>query len=617
MRTVGRHLALLCLMTSITPFVGPATASDDPVVWDPFAADLSDALRLEAPWVAVSDGAFGSALLFLHEPGAGPLAEHRRDGLFLGTGHLWCDDPWLLTRAGSDVIAEALAGAGARDGGGSLEYAAAPPDSIDPILDAHFFKGSDESYLRRLAFRTPRAPWVLRFEFDEQILHDFDTTDYTVGSTLFDDEFGDRYARRGKSRIARTALTHTADDGARLDVAYERTRKHKHELPVFDLDRQEVWGERLQAGWSVDAGGGRLRTGLALAVVDLLNHRATATADRLIEMSRQTVLAGWSDGRSSLALEAGAWRLVDTGPVDWFDLGTVGAGRQDGNLTASHIWPWRGAHLTARADAAWQRLIGMRPGAGLDLAHADGAWRVRVEHGGRAPRPDELGTPWTTASSTVVYRQAGNGDLDWERSTRAEAAITGRRLGFDLTLNASARRLRDGIGWLHDGTDTEGSGPPVLHGVSANGLELDGWTTGLALGRALRWHGDLTLRGRVDLRGWTVGSPADGPLPLHLPPELSAAAEARWVRSFFDGDGILELAWQTEHRAEMADPWLPGTADRLPASTLHHALVMFRLTGADLGVSFRNLLDARDPLRDGVAGRGREMRWRLQWVLRH
>ena len=67
----------------------------------------------------------------------------------------------------------------------------------------------------------------------------------------------------------------------------------------------------------------------------------------------------------------------------------------------------------------------------------------------------------------------------------------------------------------------------------------------------------------------------------------------------------------------MSDPWLPGDDITLPAVTLHHVTIGFRLVGVDLGYELRNLTNQRVPISAGSYSLGQSNRWRLHWTFRN
>lgn len=594
--------------------------------WTPFPNDLIDAVRDQGPWSVVRDGEFGADVLWLHEPGATGGPRVVRDGLPLGTGHRWCDDPWTIGLAGAELRPAATGGGGAFDGGGVLQLRSAPADTGGAVVDARFFKGQDESYLRRLAFRTQRAPWIVRFDFDEQILHDFSTTTDLGAGDLppFPAVPGDARAWTGapageaKNRLSRIAVNRRLEDGSRLDLAYSRMRKHKTTLPVQELVRNDVRGERFQARWRGALGAGTLAVGVVSDGADLVvDPLETDVDERTLETVREALLLTASDVVPGWRLEAEAagWRLADTGAGGAWAGDAAGPTRARGREAELglgrdlRLGGWRAA---PRAAAAWTDAAGVRPALGLDLIR--GGWTVEVARGGRAPRSDERATAWTVASPAARYRLLPADDLDWERTDRAALRWSGRRRGWTLGAGAVYRRLRDGIGWrpLEVG---EGARPERT-GRWDNGLAVDGWVATLRASRRGHLLGLWQLDAHLSLRGQDVdGGPADL-RPVGLPPSRNAAVTARWQHAYFRGDGVLELAWTVDHRAAMDDPWLPDAGAALPAATLHHAMVMFRLTGADLGLDIRNVLDRDVQLSSGTLARGREIRWRLEWVLR-
>ncbi|HPF35044.1 MAG TPA: TonB-dependent receptor [Candidatus Krumholzibacteria bacterium] len=612
-----RWWTLLCLLCA-----GAALADEG--WWTPFANDLPEAVRTLGPWAEVRDGEFGADLLWLHEPGASaPRLLH--DGLPLGTGHRWADDPWAVAFAGVELAGTRTGGAGAFDAGGVLDLRSAPADTSGAVVDARFFKGDDQSYLRRVAFRTQDAPWVLRFDFDEQILYD-DTliTGADPGPMpKFPNAPGDARdwpgtpAGEAKNRIVHMAFDRTLDDGTSLGLDYTRFRKHKTTVPVQDLERNDVRGERLHLNLQTPVGEGAVRVAVLNDGSDLVVDAYDADLQRTLEAVREAVVVqaydvipGWS-----LRGEAAAWRLDDSGAGQaWAGdraaassaLGTEGEGSLTRRLDAG------GWTVAPRAALGWTDAAGARPAAGVDLSR--GPWTLSVERGGRAPRSDERATAWTVAGPTDLYRLLPDDALDWERTDRAAVAWTGRPRGWTLRADAVYRRTRDGIGWLPLATTT---GDRTEHvGRWTNGLEIDGWAASLRADRRGRFHGLWQLEAVAALRGYDVSASVPDLRAVGLPPESSAALTGRWQHAYFQGDGILELAWTVEHRGAMADPWLPGAGHDLPRTLLHHAKLMFRLTGADLGLDIRNVLDQDVQVSAGTLSRGRELRWRLEWVLR-
>ena len=619
---ITRHFLLIILVLGL-PCLGHA--AEDSGWWTPFANDLTDAMRDNGPWATARDGEFGADLLWLHEPGATSHVRFVRDGMPYGTGHRWSDDPWLVEMAGTRLSHITTGGVGAHDAGGSVILSSVPADTIGALLDTNFFKGRDESYLRRLAFRTGRAPWTLRFEFDEQILYDLsgatstgDPTEYPeYYSPAGDDRDWGIHAGESKNRVSRLALVRRLDDGSRFDLSYARARKHKTTLPAFDLERHEYWTERLHASWSGDVGQGHLRVGTASNGTDMVTSPRDETDHRTIETVRHQVvieatglIPDWD-----LDVELGTWRLVDNGPLgEWLGQtpDPVREGGQDVDATLRRQWHLGHTVWTPHAGVGWTHHSGARPEVGL--AATQGPWILNLGMGGRAPRSDEIATAWTVYGPGEKYRLLPNEDLTWERTTRASLGWSGSVAGWTLGSQTVYRRLRDGIGWSRqDGLIGDGT---EQVGMWQNGLEVNGWATTFKTSRRGYFLGRYQLEAQMSARGYDIPSGTDGPLPTSLPPELSAAATVRWQHPYFHGDGIWELAWTIEHRGAMPDPWLPGTATTIEAATLHHAMVVFRLTGVDLGFDIRNVLDQNVPLSAGALSRGREVRMRLEWALR-
>jgi len=617
---------LLCVVLGMaggtSVIAGPVDAAG---WWTPFDNDLFDALRSTSPGAQVRDGEFGADVLWLHEPGATAPTRFLRDGLPLGTGHRWSDDPWLVSLAGTRIAHATTGGSGLRDAGGAVVLAAQPADTSGALVDARFFKGRDESYLRRLAFRTGLAPWVVRFDFDEQILYDLvgetyvgaDAVDLSFPSPTGDNRDWGNRAGEAKNRLVRLALERRLDDGSRFDLSYVRARKHKTTLPALDLNRHEFWNERLHASWTGRAGDGWLRVGTALNGTDMVTEPRADVGLRTIETTQQTIVVVAEDVLPSWTLdtEVSTWRLADTGPLTgWWgqDLGGSRTGGQDLDAVLSRRWNRGRSVWTPRAGLGWTRRAQARPELGLAVDR--GPWSLDFGMGGRAPRSDELATAWTVSAPGETYRLLPNDALTWERTARAELGWQGQVSGWTLQGDAVYRRLRDGIGWSF----LEGRIEPdvELVGRWENGLEIDGWATSLRAKRRGLFGGRYQIDTRLAFRGHDIVSGADGPLPVSLPPEFSASATLRWQHAYFRGDGVVELGWTVEHRGAMSDPWIPGTATPLGSATLHHAMVVFRLTGADLGLDIRNILDQDVPLSAGALSRGREIRMRLEWALR-
>ncbi len=588
--------------TSLEAGTGSARLIDLPEdarpVWVPYAVDLPDLLGRATPLVPVLDGAFGAALLFLHEPGDEAVPTVRRDGLRLGVGHRWADDPWTVNLAGA--VATDL-GFGLDRWGGTapaLDLADAPPPADGAVTDARFTKGTDDAYLRRVSFRTPQAPWTLRFDFDEHI-------------DQFPEDGSDEGPHESRFRSARAALRRHLPGGDEVGVVYEKIRKHKTELPMLDADHQEIWCQRTAMDWRGDTRLGRARV-MAAATSSDLEWDIPDVYTRKIETTREEARFELEPvaGGPAIALRAGAWRLRDDGDGTeaWAgdDAGPVAGGDRD--AAASLVWSldWAGLDVTPLAALRWDGQAGWSPAARVDL---DGggpvAWRLSLQHGGRAPRLDERLTAVRLAGDSHEAVLLPGEDLGWERLDRIALGARTTLLGAELELRGAARRQRDGLGW------TPLSGETVV-GRWTNTVDLDAWTLDLVLRRAARFWGLARVEAVLSRRGWDLKTGT----PVGLPPESSAVLNVFWEKRWFREDGILEIGWVMERRGEMADPWLPGGDVVLPASTVYHLHLGFRLVGADLGLEMRNLGNSRDDVSAAAVRLGQTNRWRLQWTFR-
>jgi hypothetical protein len=257
--------------------------------------------------------------------------------------------------------------------------------------------------------------------------------------------------------------------------------------------------------------------------------------------------------------------------------------------------------------------VGMLAGGGLGLGPdvrvglagpgARPRWTAELAWGGRAPRSDELWTPLRQAvagEERVVLPEAS---LGREKSLRAGASAQSRALGLDLALDASWRRLADGIHWV--ALDEERTS-----GRWANGLRLSAWRLTAAAAREGRFAGWLRLKAEGTWQGFDVTAGNAGPLP----PENWQRLRLDWENHFFQEDGILQLSLVSTRRAAGCDPWDPAGTVLLPARVNHDLLLGFRLVGAHLVLGWRNLAGERQRLTSGALSPGREMDMRLEWA---
>ncbi len=566
--------------------------------WVPFAGDVMDLLGRSSPLVAVRDGAPGAPLLLLHLPGDDGVPSAVRDGLPLGLGHRWADDPWTWSLAGADLARVGFAQDPGGGGSPRLAWESCPADTGGSLLDSAFFKGAGDTYLRRLSLRTQQAPWEGRFDFEELL------------DELPEDGSTRTGAAESRSRLTRTTLVRRFPDTSTLVVGYARDRRHLTDLPRYGAQRQETWGDRTTAHWRQPWGGGEWSAGLWSSRVDVV--REIGDDDRKVETARDGARLELGRAAWRLGAQVASWRLADdaSGTAAWAgaDTSRVGKSGRDGVCDFSWESPRDGGlppDWRLECAGRWHEHVGWSP-------HAGATWRptawplwLGLSRGGRAPRLDELYTSERvfSGSRTVVMLPARS--LGWEDLTEATLATDGRFAGHAVRFDATWRRLRDGIGW-------RAAAPGAGSGRWANEVELEGWAATVAVARAVRLAGLLRWEATASWRGTDVGAGS----PLALPPERSAVLNVFWERHAFHEDGILELGYVLEHRGAMSDPWLPGGGTDVPARTLHHLLGSFRLVGADLGLELRNLTGDTTAVTPLAPAPGREMRWRLQWTLR-
>ena len=603
----GVALALACAASAFAQADAPAGTRSAALaelppssraLWVPFTGDIMDLLGRSTPLVAVRDGAPGSPLLLLHLPGDDGVPTAVLDGLPLGVGHRWADDPWSWSQAGVDLAAVGFAQDPRGGGAPRLAWESCPADTGGSVLDSAFFKGGGDTYLRRLSLRTQQAPWEGRFDFEE-LLDELPPD----GSSSFG-------AAESRSRQARTSLIRRFPDASTLVVGYARERRHKTGLPRYGAQRQETWGDRTTASWRQPWRGGELDAGLWSSRVDVV--REIGLDDRKVETASDG--ARLQIGRAAWRLDAkvASWRLADdaAGTAGWAGADTARVHATGHDAVCEFGWESPGAagqppDWSLAGAGRWHELAGWSPHAGATWRPTGWPLWLGLSRGGRAPRLDELFTAervFDGARGVVLLPARG---LHWEELTEATLAAEGRFIGHAVSFDATWRRLRDGIGW-------RASSPGGDVGRWTNDVELEGWAATVAVARVVRLAGWLRWEASASWRGTDVGAGT----PLALPPEQSAVLNVFWERHAFHEDGILELGYVLEYRGEMADPWIPGGGTQMPARTLHHLLASFRLVGADLGLELRNLTDNTAAVTPLVAAPGREMRWRLQWTLR-
>ena len=568
-------------------------------LWNPFIAHISEVLPRSFDWVVVQDGGFGARMLILHEPGASGNPIFLRDGIPLGTGHRWTDDPWIVSITGRSLETGGYGNDGWAGDNGAVLLNPAESDTSVAVVETRFFKGNHETYLRSISVRTPKAPWRFRLDFEELV--DQKGYDYRVPDDpriLTANRLGE-----SKYRSSRAALTRSLADGRMLELAYERIRKHKTGIPVDSLIHEEIWADNAALTWRDRTPLGSVRTSLFLSGSDV----ERSDGRKLESLREGTLVEIEGDSGRRIRARFDGWNVSDNcaGVTDWYsNAAAVDAKGQSAGFTLSAPAGFAGWRARGDIEGRWESRSGADPAGSVKLTRGlvGGELAVVAAVGGRAPRSDELLTPDRHGSPERTFVLLPNPDLDWESTTRFSGSWSRDLLGFATALSGSYRLLRDGIGWRVDLADPD-------RGRWENDVELDGWTMTLRLRRAWRMAGYASIDAHITRRGSDIAAGN----PVGLPPDESAALRFLWEKHLFHEDGIFEIGYGLEYRGAMDDPWLPQTATELAAITRHDLTLGFRMVGTDLGLEFRNLTDESFRLSSGAMSDGREMRWRLEW----
>ncbi|MEZ4388355.1 MAG: hypothetical protein R3D98_12430 [Candidatus Krumholzibacteriia bacterium] len=578
-------------------------------LWQPFHATLEERLARTTGFVPVRDGGAGATLVILGEPGTAPAPEVVRDGMPLGVGNRFLDDPESLPLAGRDLV-DAGYGLGAGGAlGGRLELAGRDPWPDRDLVDTYWYAGPHETRLRDVQFLTADAVW--RFGFDVYEHLDREGYDFRVpGEARYAelDEplslafWGNAAVRAGRGRIQRRLA-----DGSLVTVSVENARKHKHGVAVSDLDQQEIWRNTTQLRWQRGLADDPSEAAAWWTDTDLLLRPDGGGASRLIEGAREGARVVWAPPTAPIDLDVTyqRWTLRDSGAAASWSGASAGASSlagEDVSLAAGRRWTTAWPVVTTLG--AWWAQHGGAAVGGQVAAGGPRGWRATAAYGGRAPRSDELATPWRyvvpSGRQTVVLPDP---ELDREREWRLAGGWAGGLGGWDLHLEGSWRRLRHGIGWEATVDD-----PTV--GRLVNGVDLDATTVTARLGRQGRFLGWV----RFEAAGaWHTVQRRDA-LRIALPPDLDWRLSAVWEQRYFQEDGIVQLALYYHNRGAMDDPWSWSRAVALGSVTSLDAIAGFRLVGTNLSVELDNLMGAEARLTANAAAPPRELRWRLHWT---
>jgi hypothetical protein len=594
-------------------------------LWEPFAESAFDWLNWYAPHVVLRDGGVGAMTMILGEGGTSPYPVFLRDGIPLGTGHVLTDDPGLIPMHGLRFGKPGDARQGVRFGrdgwGGTGGSVALWTDDFEPGKAVSIYsgvKGPHETYLRSFVMRSPRADWRFTFDYEENI--DNGGYNYTTSQDI--DFFPNEEDTRGhgKIRMGRGRISRFLDDENRLSLEYSTARKTKDEIPVLGAEAQEIWSDELALDMGARLGPFGFR-GTAFWINRDVQWGSRsfgvvpAEDLRKIESSREGLVLALSHADTMGFVHNGSfkftlhhWRLDDTGPTDvWSEdrTGNIVGDGLGGTITASGYIPLGGSVLLLDGGGYYDRHGGWMPGGMVTLANSptNSWWEVSLASDGRAPRSDELFTPQRRYFNSNIVTIFPNADLGREKTQRANVLLAGHSLGLDLALDASIRRLTDGIMWQDDGSGTNS-------GYLGHGLEMVSTRITAQVsrqGRFLGW-GTALVEGTYQSYDETAGQAA------FLPPEQSGRMELKWENHFFKEDGILQLALLAWWRAEMADPWDVSRQAQLPAVTSADLILGFRLLGANLSIGLRNLTGQKVQLTSNSWSTGQEVLWRLNWT---
>lgn len=580
-------------------------------LWRPFHATLDERLTRTSAWLPVRDGGPGATMVILGEPGTYTAPQLWRDGVPLGMGHRYLDDheSWSLAGRELATVTRGFGHAGAM--AGVIEWAPRDRAPDRDVLDTYWYAGPHETRLRDVQFLTASADWRLAFDFYEHI--DREGYDFRVpGEERYPelaDELSLAFWGNAAVRSGRGCLERRLEDGSLVSLSLENARKHKHGLAVSDLDQQEIWRNAVQLRWQAGRPGDRSQATAWWTDVDLMAD-ASSAGPRLVEGAREGVRAVWAPpgAWADLDLTYQRWTLRDSGAAESWAPAYADSSRtvgEDVSILASRRWPL-GVPLATSVGAWWSQHGGAALGGELTVGGERG-WRASLARGGRAPRSDEVATPWRHVvpggRQTVVLPDA---DLDREREWRLAAGWAGRLWRWDVAVESSWRRLRHGIGW--EPTDED---PTV--GVLANGVAMDATSVTARVGGQGRFLGWLRWQAEGS---WHTRQREDD-LRLALPPELQYCLSAQWEQRFFAEDGILQLGTYWHNRGPMDDPWAWSQPVRLQAVSRLDAIAEFRLVGTSLGVELRNLQGAGARLTANAVAEPIELRWRLHWTFHY
>jgi len=589
-------------------------------LWEPFSSSVVRWLDTRTNWVPVVDGGLGGMTVVLGEATTSVAPQVLRDGIPQGTGHRMTDDPQMISNQGLFFVKQKFGRDFAGGTDGMLNLVIDEKDLTKAVSFYRGIKGPHESYMRGISILTPKTAWRLGFEFDESI----DREGYNF-SELPDENFKDGNEFRGHASIrrSRTRLIRHLDEDNTLSLEYSTARKTKDDLPTIGAEHQEIWSDGTAATAQSRKGDWVFRSSLVgtaqASNLRKLESSREGLAIDLVHTPRDTSVEtpgfhtfdGLRNGDfqgpgTGFRLLVKHWDVHDDG-VTWDsmpDYSSSGEGTE-ARLAGRTGIPIGSSRLNFGVFGDYQDRAGVRPGGfvAFQQAQHNPWWQLVVESGGRAPRSDELLTPLMHVVTQRNLQLLPNPDLKHENTLRANVLLHYNVLGFDFAIDASARRLRDGITWVPDAGET-------VIGHWHNELDMDSTRLTASVARQGRFLG----WGRARLEGtWQEFDELKTPAAI-LPPGRYLRMELMWEQHLFQEDGIIQLGLMTTHRGQMNDPWDVTRSVTLPPMTLSDLLVGFRLVGTNISLNFRNVTDQRVRLSAGTLSPGREMDLRLHWV---
>lgn len=597
-------------------------------LWNPFSRHVISWLDYKSTWQPIVDGGLGAPAILLGEATTSPSPLFIVDGIPQGTGHKLVDDPWLIRQVGRTYTRVDMGADGWGGTDGTIELALDDESPETARSNYHGIKGKHESYMRGFSLLTPTAPWRLGFDFEESL----DNEGYPLTDSAFS------LAGPAKIRMGQGRLVRQLDANTDLTVIYGSKRKTKEILPSWGAKQQEIWDKSVSVaarGWT---GAWMWRTSVYWTDRDLeWGTPSTGSTDpghlRKLETFREGVLVdlahapafypavsdtggvvppavpeptGWG-----LKLGLNNWRLSDTGlRTPWSDDDDFASDAKGQDATVTGYGQWIKGSIKAKLAVSghWKDQLGWAPAVALDLmASADDPWwSLSMYAGGRAPRSDELFTPVVQVVAERELRLAPNAHLEREKTQRVGLNVHRTWLGTVFAVDLAARRLTNGITWREDSAIEN-------TGMWANDLNMNSarmTASATHQGRFLGW-------GRARLEGtWQTSNEKQGRTAI-LPPERAVRAILMWENHFFKEDGILQMAFLSTWRSEMADPWDVSRLTILPSRAQQDLLVGFRLVGVHISAAIRNLTGQRTRTSAATLSPGQEIDWRLNWTFHY